>query len=177
MDILQLSEDLGCSEDKAQSLLTEYGLSLDGLTQQDIDELRVVLEQGSAIVPQGSASQAPTESTKSKAASKSGKLAKGKESKPAKISQSKKAENLESGFDAAVVVRQAAEAGYNSETFAVAGQAFLLGGRQRMLETISAGVSQFAIGAKNVFGSVDLENTDVWGDISDDLHVEIDVWG
>lgn len=176
MDILQLSEDLGCSEDKAQSLLTEYGLSLDGLTQQDIDELRVVLEQGSAIVSQGSASQAPIESTKSKAP-KSGKLAKGKESKPAKISQSKKAENLESGFDAAVVVRQAAEAGYNSETFAVAGQAFLLGGRQRMLETISAGVSQFAIGAKNVFGSVDLENTDVWGDISDDLHVEVDVWG
>lgn len=176
MDILQLSEDLGCSEDKAQSLLTEYGLSLDGLTQQDIDELRVVLEQCSAIVPQGSASQAPIESTKSKAP-KSGKLAKGKEGKPAKISQSKKAENLESGFDAAVVVRQAAEAGYNSETFAVAGQAFLLGGRQRMLETISAGVSQFAIGAKNVFGGVDLEGTDVWGDLSDELSIESDVWG
>lgn len=170
MDISTLVDFLGCSENRTSELLEEYGLSLDSITPSDMEELKIVLANGSAIAPVAAVSPVQTK-TKAKASTK---LAKGK---PSKIAQSRQAEDLQSAFDPSIVIRDAAKAGYNSETFAVAGQAFLLGGRQRMIETISAGVSHFAIGAKEIFGSVDLTDTDVWGDMPDELNVETDVWG
>ena len=74
------------------------------------------------------------------------------------------------------MIVDSAQAGYNSDVYAAAGNAFLQGGQQKFMEVVSGGYATFVAGVgRNVGQYREPENFDVWGTVETKAE-EMDVW-